>query len=170
MDLLSILYLNQIGWQAGKDTTTSLHSPLSQKQTKLSNWACFYRRSYHPWSDQVQRFRIFGLACNHTMSQSPCVDRSAIWFGFLITYFWRYLERSGGVLIIMSFLRHVVLWWLETHSAPLGMITLPWATEWVQRVTLCNVYSTYSGNENTVLGIAEKDDIRASGRWVVKVI
>ena len=33
--------------------------------------------------DQVQRFRIFGLACNHTMSQSPCVDRSAIWFGFM---------------------------------------------------------------------------------------
>ena len=28
----------------------------------------------------------------------------------------------------------------------------------------------YGGNENTVLGIAEKDDIRASGRWVVKVI
>ena len=98
------------------------------------------------------------------------VDRRVFWFGFLITYFWRYLERSGGVLIIMSFLRHVVLWWLETHSAPLGMITLPWAAEWVQWVTLCNVYSTYSGNENTVLGIAEKDDIRASGRWVVKVI
>ena len=29
---------------------------------------------------------------------SPSVDKSAIWFGFLITYFRRYLERSGGVL------------------------------------------------------------------------
>ena len=42
------------------------------------------------------------------------------------------------------------------------------------QLTLYNVYIVtivkYGGNENTVLGIAEKDDIRASWRWVVKVI
>ena len=34
---------------------------------------------------------------------SPSVDKSAIWFGFLITYFRRYLERSGGVLVNIPF-------------------------------------------------------------------
>ena len=31
--------------------------------------------------DQVQKFRIFGLACNHT-NDSPSEDRSAIWLVF----------------------------------------------------------------------------------------
>ena len=32
------------------------------------------------------------------MKGSLSVDRSVIWFGFVITYFQRYLERSDGVL------------------------------------------------------------------------
>ena len=54
---------------------------LSSHQTKLSNWGCFYRRWYHPWLDQVQKFRVFGLACNHTIwLGSPSVDDPICFF------------------------------------------------------------------------------------------
>ena len=42
----------------------------------------------------------FGLY--HTWIGSRSVDKSAIWFGFLITYFDRFLERGGGVPAVVG--------------------------------------------------------------------
>ena len=52
--------------------------------------------------DQVQKFRIFGLACNHT-KDSPSVDRSAIWFGFYDHVFQKIFGEK---------------WWCPCHVHP----------------------------------------------------
>ena len=57
-----------------------------KKTNQIEQLACSYRRWYHPWWDQVQRFRIFGLACSHTMDRITfCGQKcSLVWFSKLL--------------------------------------------------------------------------------------
>ena len=71
------------------------------------NGVCFYRRWYHSRQNQVQRFRIVGLAYNHTMDRIIFSRQKCSLVRFLITYFQRYLERSGDVPITIPKFRFV---------------------------------------------------------------
>ena len=75
-----------------KDTTSSLQSPLSKKTNQIEHVSTegdiIHTRT---------RFRGLEYLVWLVITQwipAPSAERSAVLFGFLITYFQRYLERS----------------------------------------------------------------------------